>query len=140
MSCSSEGSRAFFHSFVILRLVRWHYSPMRTFTSFMDCFQSALFFISLSNFAFINICSYTIPPFFLYFFLLLYFFIYIYIYIYIYYYYYSLFRVFISSSHQALQLYRIESLYLLGHSTKTSVVRMAITKRCPVCFIILTFA
>jgi hypothetical protein len=109
---------SFIHSF-ILRLVRWHCSPLRTVTCFMDFSHSALFFLPL--FPILHLLIYLGTQ--LHFFFNS-----------------SFFWLLISSSHQALQLYCIESLYLPGHSTKTSVVRMAITKRCTVCLIIRTFS
>ena len=50
---------------LLLLLLRWHYSPMQTFASLMDCPQSTLFFwpiFPVFNFASVNICLYAVPP------------------------------------------------------------------------------
>jgi hypothetical protein len=52
------------HTHIPLLLLRWHYSPMRTFAPLMDFSHSALILTSLSTFQFciINICLYIVPP------------------------------------------------------------------------------
>ena len=45
-------------------IIIWHYSPLRTFASLMDFSHSAVFLLlfPVFNFAFINVCLYTVLP------------------------------------------------------------------------------
>ena len=68
-----SSSSFFFHHLLLLLLpllrlrllLKWHYSPMRTFASLMDFSHAALFLditFQFFNFAFINNRLYTVPP------------------------------------------------------------------------------